>query len=523
MPLLAKRAALAAATLGLVCAAALADDLTPAEARGKHIYTKGESTSSRIITAAVATSQAPASASILPCIQCHGVDGRGIGIISPDINWEVLVDPDGHEHLQRKHGPYDESSVAIAIRDGVDPDGNALEATMPRYKMSDPDMADLVAYLKRIDAELDPGISADAIRIGTILPTSGPLGGAGQAMRQMIEAYFTFVNATGGVHGRDLELVVGEYGNDSTPAFWAVQDLVRFQEPFALVGAYLPAFGAELEALVEEQQLPSVGPYAWLGTERDARYEFFLQAGLAEQSLALVRAVSSQAIAAQAEQPRLAVIHPAGDDFDALAEHLRERVKSDGIDYVVKLPFVPGSFDAGALVARADKADVDTVVFLGSADEFAALGAQAAASEWRPTLLAPGILSERGVFDLPESFGGQVFLSYASLASDYTQEGSNLFEALHRDAALDYRFSAAQVMAFSAARVLVEALERTGPMPSRERFVSALETLSDFEPGLSAKVSYSPGRRMGPGGAWVVRVDLIERRLDAEQRWVEVD
>ena len=77
MPLLPKHVAAIIATLSLLGAAALADDLSPAEERGKLIYTKGESTSRRVIRATVATSQAPASASILPCVQCHGVDGRG--------------------------------------------------------------------------------------------------------------------------------------------------------------------------------------------------------------------------------------------------------------------------------------------------------------------------------------------------------------------------------------------------------------------------------------------------------------
>lgn len=522
MPLIVKRAALVA-TLGLLGAAALANDLTPAEARGKHIYTKGESTSSRIITAAMSTAASPTSASILPCIQCHGIDGRGIGIISPDINWEVLVDPAGHEHLARKHGPFDEASLAIAIRDGVDPEGNSLEATMPRYKIADPDMADLIAYLKRIDAELDPGISADRIRIGTVLPTKGPMGGAGVAMRQLIEAYFNFVNATGGVHGRDLELIAAEFGDDQSPPFWALQDLVRESPPFAMIATYLPGFDAELSTLVEEQQMPLVGPYTLLGTERASRYEFFLQARLAEQAAALVQAVTSQAVAAQAEPPQLAVVHPASAGFDAVAKLVRERVAEAGNGRTMILPYVPGGFDATAISSKLRESDIDAVVFLGAADDFAAFGKEAGATDWKPTLLAPGILAERGVFDLPESFGGQVFLSYASLPDDYTHEGGNLFEALHRDAALGYDYSVAQIAAFTAVSVLVEALERAGPMPSRERLVSALESLDAYAPGLSARVSFGPDRRVGPGGAWVVRVDLIERRLDTDRRWIEVD
>lgn len=515
-----------ALTLLLLCATTAglaADTLADAQERGKLIYTKGESAGSRIITASIANAEAPASASILPCIQCHGLDGRGIGIISPDINWATLVDPEGHEHTQRTHGPYDEASLAKAIRDGVDPAGNTFEITMPKYAMADEDMADLIAYLKVIDAELDPGLSASTIRIGTVLPTSGPLSEVGGVMRAILEAYFALVNASGGVHGRDLELVVGEYGDKELPPFWEAQDLVRNQAPFALVATFLPGNEAEFSSLADDRKIPHVGPNTLFGAPGQSRYEFFIQAGLAEQAEALVRAVLSQSVVAQAEAPKLGVVYPLALGFDAAGETVREAGLGETGESVATVQYAPGAFDAAGAAETLQAAGAEAVVFLGSATEFVELGLQAVADDWRPTLLAPGILAERGVFDLPQAFRGEVFLAYASLPSDRTQDGVELFEALHSDGGLDYRNSVAQVAAFSAARVLVAALERAGPAPSRERVVSALESLEDFRPGLTAPVSFGPERRMGPGGAYVVRVDLATRQLDADVRWISLD
>jgi len=66
-------------------------------------------------------------------------------------------------------------------------------------------------------------------------------------------------------------------------------------------------------------------------------------------------------------------------------------------------------------------------------------------------------------------------------------------------------------------------LRRAGPYPSRERLVSALESLADFEPGLMAPISFAPDRRMGTGGAYVVQVDLSTGKLNAEQTWISLD
>jgi ABC-type branched-subunit amino acid transport system substrate-binding protein len=512
--------------VGLCCVSLTgyaADDLTPAEARGKHIYTKGESTSSRIITATISTSAAPASASILPCIQCHGVDGRGIGILSPDINWDVLVDPVGHEHQTRKHGPYDQASLARAIVEGVDPAGNDFEATMPRYTMSDADIADLVAYLKRVDTERDPGLSATTIRIGTVLPTEGPLAMAGTAMQIVMEAYFDFVNVTGGIHGRDLELVVGEWGNDDAPAFWQALDLINKEPLFALIGVYMPGYEAEISALVDERQLPLIGTHTLMGTRGNERYEFFLQAGLAEQAEALVEAVIRKAVMAQADPPKFGIVYPRMRGFDVLAEAARSRAAQHEINQVETISYEAYKFDASKAVATLRNAGTEAILFLGSAAEFVELGAKATELGWKPALLAPGIRAESGVFSIPQSFAGEVYLAYASLPSDHTQDGTVLFEALHRDRGLNYRESVSQIAAFSAARVLVEALQKAGPDLSREQLILALEDMENFQPGLSAAVSFNSSRRMGPDGAHVVRVDLVNGRLDGESFWINLD
>ena len=507
-----------AALVGTPAPGSGADALSADEERGKIIYTSGKSTSNRIITADVQRTEAPAPASILPCINCHGVDGRGISDLSPDINWEALTDPAGHQHLQRRHEAFDEASLSRAIAGGVDPAGNSLEATMPRYVMAHEDMADLIAYLKRIHAELDPGLSPTQIRIGTVLPTKGPLADAGKAMKAIIEAYFREVNAAGGVHGRNLQLVVGEYGADNTPAYWQAQDLVSTEALFALIASYLPGYEVEFSTLISERQIPLIGPYNLLTNGHGGRYEFYVQATLAEQAHALV-----EAAVAQGERPRMAVVYPLVQGFDSLADAIRQRAEDRGLDPMFAVPYSPNAFDAASVAAKLSAGDIDAVVFLGPASELVELARAAENRSWQPDLLAPAFLAERGVFELPTAFDGRVYLAYASLPSDHTQAGIDLFEGLHRDHRIDYDNSVAQIAAFAATRVLVEGLERAGPNLSRDVLITALESLQDFEPGLTSAVSYGPERRIGSLGTHVVSVDLAGRRLDAGQNWISLD
>ncbi|MCM1987841.1 c-type cytochrome [Methanococcoides seepicolus] len=94
------------------------------------------------------------------CVSCHGVSGRG-GVpimmgtdIPSDIRYSTLTAEDenanetvsGHD----EHPAYTDETIKEAIRDGIEPDGEELDYTMPRWDMSDDDIEDLIDYLKTL-------------------------------------------------------------------------------------------------------------------------------------------------------------------------------------------------------------------------------------------------------------------------------------------------------------------------------------------------------------------------------------
>jgi ABC-type branched-subunit amino acid transport system substrate-binding protein len=509
----------------------IAADLTPAQERGKYIYEAGRSRSRRVITADLQRGQGPAPASILPCINCHGADGRGAddyeGIAPLDINWYALSGAGEHQHSQRSHAAFDERTFARAVSDGVDPNGNELDLSMPRYNVADEDMADLIAYLKVMDSQFDPGLSGTSVRLGTVLPLDGKLAGLGLAMKSVLEAYFAKVNAAGGIHGRRLELVVGPWSDTQDPLIWAARDLVDNEPLFALVSGYVPNYDAELEALANEKKLPLVGPYTALPPDGDAddstvprRYAFYATAGLRQQVQALVKAAIS---GYDARDRRLAIVYPRVQFYDELAAAGRRYALSLGFGDVTVKSYPYEAFDAAGTVSSLAEARTDVVLFLGSAGELLELGNAAATTQWFPHLLAPALLAQQRVFDLPKSFSGRVLLAYAALPGDYTEDGQAEFEGLHESGGFDYGYSLAQVSAYTAARIAVEGLRRAGRNLTRDGLLSSLEALDGFLPGLVPPVSYGPHRRVGTLGAHIVRADLVNSRFDGETVWVSLD
>jgi mono/diheme cytochrome c family protein len=88
------------------------------------------------------------------CAMCHGDNGRGgmmHGIPAPDIRFDQLTDPRGHEHPDtgRRHPAFNRETVKAAIVAGIDSGGNALHPEMPRWTgLSGVDLEDLLDYLQ---------------------------------------------------------------------------------------------------------------------------------------------------------------------------------------------------------------------------------------------------------------------------------------------------------------------------------------------------------------------------------------
>jgi len=68
--------------------------------------------------------------------------------------------------------------------------------------------------------------------------------------------------------------------------------------------------------------------------------------------------------------------------------------------------------------------------------------------------------------------------------------------------------------------IFIEALTRAGRELSREKLVTALEGLYNFETGVTPPVSYGPNRRVGALGAHVTMIDPDKGELVPVASWI---
>ncbi|HYV12877.1 MAG TPA: ABC transporter substrate-binding protein, partial [Pyrinomonadaceae bacterium] len=236
--------------------------LTPQEKRGKAFYLRGESASGHEITALMGEIDVPAST--LTCAGCHGIKGQGItegGVTAGPLTWSHLTKPYGHtDEGGRKHGAFSETSFVRMLTAGLDPAGNKLAVAMPTYRMSQEDMANLIAYLKRIETDTDPGVNETSIVLGTVLPEKAALSGLAQSMGDVLQAYFAEINSRGGIYNRKIELRV--MNSDSKTTVANMKRLIDEEQVFAIVSGLSAGVEDGAAALTQEKEVPFIGPSA---------------------------------------------------------------------------------------------------------------------------------------------------------------------------------------------------------------------------------------------------------------------
>ena len=503
----------------LVCSVAYAQ-LSVSERRGKAIYMRGESASGKEIKAMLNDFDVPAST--LTCAGCHGLRGEGKtegGVTAGNLTWSNMVKAYGHTHPNgRKHGAFDEALFTTALTQGVDPAGNELAKAMPRYQMSPEDVADLIAYLKRIETDRDPGLTETTIKVGTILPKDGALADIGAAMKDVLTAYFANVNDKGGIYNRRIELQTIDTGADAATTATNVKKSIENGELFAIVSGLSAGADKELAAVARDTEIPFMGPVTLLTqtSAQDNRSLFYLLPGASQQARALINFAAGKP---ELKKSKLAIVHSENELALAAAAGVEDQARKTGWSSITKKAFGSGQFDATSVAAALKAEGVETVVFLSANGDEAFINA-AAAANWTPHILLLGAFARKDlVKTVPLSFKDHVFLAFPSVPGDVGPAGLAELRALEEKYKFPPRHIASQLNAFAAAKIFTEALQRAGRDVSREKLITALEGFYEYDTGVTPSITFGPNRRVGAMGAYVLSIDPVKKEF-VSNGWV---
>jgi ABC-type branched-subunit amino acid transport system substrate-binding protein len=508
-----RRAALIAAGL-LACLAQPANALTEAQQRGKQIYFEGTSPRGALINAVVGDEASIIPAAAIPCANCHGYDGLGRpegGVIPTDVRWSQLIKTYGHVHEDgRRHPAFDEESLTRSIIAGVDPANNRLDTSMPLYLLSGDDAADLVAYLKVLEQDFDPGVEEDRVRVATMLPREGRTAPLGDAMEKVLRAHFADVNERGGVFGRRIELVTVPLGATPEASLENLEQAMDTNGVFALVGGYTIGLDDPLLELIRYDNVPLVGPFTLdPGDALLNSAAFYLYPGFKEQ----VRVLADQAFGHAGTADKMLIANPGSGRHDDLVRTAEHQLRRLGAGEPAVVSYVSGAGDAAALAERVRSQGAKSLLFLGAQPDLDALLVEMAATDLAPNVYVLSSFLSKPMFDAPANFDQRVIVAYPTLASDISPKGREDYQDLARRHELPTGHIQAQVASFAAARLFVEGLQRAGRDLDRIRLAESIEELYKWETGVTPPLTYGPNLRIGASGAHLMILDLVNETM----------
>jgi len=375
------------------------------------------------------------------------------------------------------------------------------------------------------------GASANEIRIGMSAAFRGSAAGLGAELYRGAQAYYSEINARGGVFGRPISVVALDDSYNPEPCIRNTIQLLDREKVFFLsnyVGT--PTLTRALPVIKQyaDQNVVLVGNFTGAQPQREAPYVdqvFNVRASYRQEMQALVERFW------QAGARRFGVYYQvdaygrSGTDGVARALAARDARIVAEATYVRNATF---DEDMGIAVTALREAGCDVVLCTGAYQGCAAFVRSARDAGFAVPISNVSFVGSDAMLALLVKHGrakgrdytrglinSQVVPSY----DDTTLPGVAEYRALMdkhnppvpeaiRDAQYAPRkYSFISLEGYVNARVITEALRRAGANAGRPGFRQALESLRGLDLGIGAPLTFTPERHQGLDSVYFTRVD----------------
>ncbi len=347
------------------------------------------------------------------------------------------------------------------------------------------------------------------IKLGQSLPLSGPLTELGSEYRDGAVAYFKWMNSKGGVNGRKIELLTLDdaYVVDKTVA--NAKKLLDEDNVFAFFGMFGSANYAALMPLINERSVPSVAPYTGSDGLRaqTSPTTFWLRASYGDETEKIVDQLTTLGI------NRIAVFYQDDAFGKAGLAGVEAALSKRKLKVLVTGVYDKTRNDVVDAVKAIGVAEPQAVVMISTYKPTAAFVRQMRLAGKQPQFFALSVVGLKALSaELGAEAAGVAISQVVPFPDNSTapvvREMRQLPAAMLPAAGVTYT----TLEGFIAAKVMAEALRRVGPQLSREKLVSALESMRDFDVG-GFPVNYAGGSHLGSRFAEVTIVSKSGRLM----------
>lgn len=464
--------------------------LTHQERLGKRIYAQGIGTAP--IESNFVNSGIRAPASQYPCIQCHGESGQGgreAGVKIANIAPAVFA------ARNLAHGQSIHDYLHGAISSGIGASGMTLHPAMPRYQMTETDMSNLLAYLKRLGNEPVPGVTDNEIHIGMQL-ISGPLSIASSDVSRLLKAYFNEINQQGGIYGRKLVLdIFPSLGEEDSDAQNTTTNSI-----FCLIAQ--PPGSSPQHTQFEEPDIPVLAPMMIFPESEILKLPnvLYMYASFHDQGRVLVDFLNEK----MAPLKTTALLYSDDAMARSGAEGVRQQSEVVGLSITLDKSISANEAAVSAIVDELQQKHIEQLIFFGSISLQTQLSQVLQSRKIRLQLFSSAELLSGGVAQ--QGFDETYLASSIGIPNTTFGEKSDYRRTVEL-AGLSSPQNPFLLNAFAGATVLIEALKLNGRALSRASFIRVLESGAQFKTGIGPTLRFSTKPFQGTHAVTILTID----------------
>jgi branched-chain amino acid transport system substrate-binding protein len=333
------------------------------------------------------------------------------------------------------------------------------------------------------------GITAKTIKIGEEGPYTGD-GAVFNPLNYGAIAYFRYINAQGGVHGRKFEIVMADDACNEAKGIAAAKKLIYEDKVFMIASQPCSGVAMAIKPLLEQEGVP------WIGVSANPKitrptvpYMFHVSYTGIESGNNMARfALSKPGV------KKIALVAHSNDWARGYCDPAKAYVTSHGGQVILDTALERGSTDATAQVLQIKAAGADAVlgclyqpelvVLIRDMHKFGlkipvvgALGA-----DFNQVVQQVNDMEAvKGIFFQPYQFQAKIGTGPLKKMHDIFVKYLSKDELPKSGEPTNFYYFGVPV-----AIVTVEAFKRAGPEPTRAKWVAAMESLRDFETGVFA-------------------------------------
>ena len=340
------------------------------------------------------------------------------------------------------------------------------------------------------------GVTKTEIVVGTIQDLSGPLAGYGKQARNGMQLRIDELNEQGGVHGRQIKLLVEDSGYDPKKAVLAAQKLVNQDKIFIMAGHLGTAQNNAAMPIQFEKKVVNFMPLTAAREMYEAPNELkyaLLSSYYDQMRLTLPK------LAADKNAKKICIIYQDDEFGLEVLRGSEAGLKTVNMELTEKTSFKRGATDFSSQVAKMKSAGCELVVLGTIIRETIGTVAEARKNGFNPVFFA----SVAAYTDLIHKLGGKAMDGiYATMVvqNPYTDEASQPIRFWANKYKTKFNEDPAVFSAYGYTMIdiMIQAAQKAGPQLTTESFVKAMNGLtvpSDIFG--TPKLTYTATKRLG--------------------------